>query len=166
MKLETIEIQNFKVYQEVKLENIGSMGVFLGENGSGKTTFFDVFGFMKACLTENVRSALQSRGGYNEIHSRDAVGDIKLIFKYRVLPSNPLCTYEIHIGVDKKKNPVINRERLSYRRGSGGKPWNFIDFSMGKGVAITNEGALKEKIEDAEREEFDLAAPDILVSCK
>ena len=43
MKLETIEIQNFKVYQEVKLENIGSMGVFLGENGSGKTTFFDVF---------------------------------------------------------------------------------------------------------------------------
>jgi predicted ATPase len=33
---------------------------------------------------------------------------------------------------------------------------------MGKGVAITNEGALKENIEDAEREDFDFAAPDIL----
>jgi len=162
MKLETIEIHNFKVFQNVKLDNIGSMGVFLGENGAGKTTFFDIFGFMKACLTDNVRSALQARGGYNEVHSRDVEGDIQLIFKYRLSPDKPLCTYELHIGIDRRKNPVINRERLSYRRGSGGKPWNFIDFYLGKGEAITNEGALKENIEDAAREEFNLASPDIL----
>jgi len=162
MKLETIEIHNFKVFQNVKLENIGSMGVFLGENGAGKTTFFDVFGFMKACLTDNVRSALQARGGYNEVHSRDVEGDMQFVFKYRLSPDKPLCTYELHIGIDRRKNPVINRERLSYRRGSGGKPWNFIDFSLGRGEAITNEGALKENIEDAAREEFNLAAPDIL----
>jgi len=162
MKLETIEIHNFKVFQNVKLDNIGSMGVFLGENGAGKTTFFDVFGFMKACLTDNVRSALQARGGYNEVHSRDVEGDMQFVFKYRLSPDKPLCTYELHIGIDRKKNPVINRERLSYRRGSGGKPWNFIDFSLGRGEAITNEGALKENIEDAAREEFNLAAPDIL----
>ena len=162
MKIETIEIHNFKVFQNVTLKNIGSMEVFLGENGAGKTTFFDVFGFMKACLTENVRSALQSRGGYNEVHSRDAEGDIQLIFKYRLSYDKPLCTYELHIGIDRRKSPVIKRERLSYRRGSGGKPWNFIDFSLGRGEAITNEGALKEHIEDADREVFNLAAPDIL----
>jgi predicted ATPase len=117
---------------------------------------------MKSCLTENVRSALQARGGYAEVHSRDAQGDIRIIFKYRISPNDPLCSYELQIGLNEKKNPVINRERLSYRRGSGGRPWNFIDFSMGKGEAITNEGALKENIEDAERELFNLAAPDIL----
>jgi predicted ATPase len=122
---------------------------------------FDVFGFMKSCLTENVRSALQARGGYSEVHSRDAQGDIRIIFKYRISPDKPLCTYELHIGLT-GRNPVINRERLSYRRGSGGRPWNFIDFSMGKGEAITNEGALQENIDDAERDIFDLAAPDIL----
>ncbi|MDR1306401.1 MAG: AAA family ATPase [Treponema sp.] len=162
MKIETLEIHNYKVLQNVKIDNLGSMAVFLGENGVGKTTLFDVFGFMKSCLTENVRSALQARGGYAEVHSRDAQGDIQIIFKYRILPDKPLCSYELHIGLKGKKNPVINRERLSYRRGSGGRPWNFIDFSMGKGEAITNEGALQENIEDAEREIFNLAAPDIL----
>jgi predicted ATPase len=162
MKIETLEIHNFKVFQNVKLENIGSMAVFLGENGTGKTTLFDVFGFMKSCLTENVRSALQARGGYNEVHSRDCDGDIQFIFKYRLAPDKPLCTYELQIGLDEKNNPVIKRERLSYRRGSSGTPWNFIDFSLGKGEAITNEGTQLEKIEDAEHESFTLAAPDIL----
>jgi predicted ATPase len=162
MKIETLEIHNYKVLQNVKIDNIGSMAVFLGENGVGKTTLFDVFGFIKSCLTENVRSALQARGGYAEVHSRDAQGDIQILFKYRISSDKPLCGYELHIGLNEKKNPVINRERLSYRRGSGGRPWNFIDFSMGMGEAITNEGALQENIEDAEREIFNLAAPDIL----
>jgi len=112
MKIETIEIHNFKVFRDVKLENIGSMGVFLGENGTGKTTFFDIFGFMKACLTENIRSALQARGGYNEVHSRDAEGDIQLIFRYLVSPDNPLFTYELQIGLNEKNEPTINYEAL------------------------------------------------------
>jgi len=112
MRIETIEIHNFKVFQNVKLENIGSMGVFLGENGTGKTTFFDVFGFMKACLTENIRSALQARGGYKEVHSRDTEGDIQLIFKYRVSSDNPLLTYALQIGLNEKNEPAINYETL------------------------------------------------------
>jgi len=161
MKIETIEIHNFKALQDVKIDNIGSMAVFLGENGVGKSTLFDVFGFMKACLTENVRSALQARGGYNEVHSRGADGNIEIILKYRIAPSKPLCTYELQIALD-NKNPVIIKELLSYRRGSGGRHWSFIDFSLGKGKAITNEGALKENIKDADREDFSLASPDIL----
>ena len=112
MKLETMEIHNFKVFQNMKLENIGSMGVFLGENGAGKTTFFDIFDFMKACLTENVRSALQARGGYNEVHSRDTEGDIQLIFTYRALPDKPLCTYLLQIGLNFLKEPIVNYEAL------------------------------------------------------
>jgi predicted ATPase len=112
MKLETIEIHNFKVFQDVKLENLGLMGVFLGENGVGKTTFFDIFSFMKICLTENVRSALQAWGGYNEVHSRDTEGDIKLIFKYRTFPDKPLYTYILQIGLIGLKEPVINYEAL------------------------------------------------------
>ena len=68
---ENIHIENYKTLQNVDIKNIGKLAVFLGENGSGKSTLFDVFGFMKQCLTENVRSALQARGGYNEVHTRD-----------------------------------------------------------------------------------------------
>jgi predicted ATPase len=92
MKIETIEVHNYKVLQDVKIDNIGAMAVFLGENGVGKSTLFDVFGFIKTCLIENIRSALQARGGYNEVHSRDSDGDIQLLFKYRTDSNSPLCS--------------------------------------------------------------------------
>jgi predicted ATPase len=112
MKIETIEISNYKVFHEVKIENIGSMEVFLGENGAGKTTLFDVFGFIKSCLTENVRSALQARGGYNEVHSRDTEGDISFILNYKAAPEQSLFVYELHITLNEKNEPVISYEAL------------------------------------------------------
>ncbi|MHC6202240.1 AAA family ATPase [Breznakiellaceae bacterium SP9] len=162
MKIESIHIENYKALQNVDIKNIGQLAVFLGENGVGKSTLFDVFGFMKQCLTENIRSALQSRGGYDEVHSRDSNKDILFSFQYRIEKESPLCTYELNIGLDAKRNPIINRERLSYRRGSGGKPWSFIDFSRGEGEAITNEDAEMQNIQDAKREKFVLDSPDIL----
>jgi predicted ATPase len=162
MKIESMHIDNYKALQNVDIKNIGQLAVFLGENGAGKSTLFDVFGFMKQCLTENVRSALQSRGGYSEVHSRDSDGNIRFILRYRIKPNHPLCTYELQIGLNENITPVIKVERLSYRRGSGGKPWNFIDFSYGKGEAIPNEGAEMLNIQDAERETFVLDSPDIL----
>jgi len=164
MKVVNIHIKNYKALQNVKIENISQLAVFLGVNGSGKSTLFDVFGFMKQCLTENVRSALQSRGGYDEVHTRDSTGDIYFSFQYQVEDKPPLCTYELQIGLDDKKNPVVEREVLRYRRTGMeyGSPWKFIDFSRGSGEAITNEGAEMQNIQDAKREKFVLDAPDIL----
>ena len=164
MKIEHIHIENYKALKNVSIKDIGSLAVFLGENGAGKSTLFDVFGFMKQCLTENVRSALQARGGYNEVHTRDTDGDILLSFQYRIEEHSPLYTYELKISLDENKNPVVEREVLRYRRTGMeyGSPWKFIDFSRGSGEAITNEGAEMQNIQDAIREKFVLDAPDIL----
>lgn len=164
MKIESIHIENYKALKDIDIKNIGQFAVFLGENGVGKSTLFDVFGFMKQCLTENVRSALQSRGGYDEVHTRDTEGDIIVIFQYRIALKSPLCTYELQIGLDESRNPVVEREILRYRRTGmeHGSPWKFIDFSRGVGEAITNEDAELQNIKDAKREKFVLDAPDIL----
>ena len=34
MRIKTIEIHNFKAFQNTKIKSIGAMGVFLGENGA------------------------------------------------------------------------------------------------------------------------------------
>ena len=165
MKIENIRIENYKALQNVEINNIGQIAVFLGENGVGKSTLFDVFCFMKQCLTENVRSALQARGGYNEVHTRDTEGDILINFQYRVKEGPPLCTYELRIGLDENNNPVVERELLRYRRTGiehGGSTWKFIDFSRGEGEAITNEDAEMQNIQDAKREKVILDSPDIL----
>jgi len=57
---------------------------------------------------------------------------------------------------------VVEREVLKYRRGSKGRPWEFLNFSRGKGTAITNELDDADSEKEMHREEQDLEAPDIL----
>lgn len=105
MKIESIKIQNYKIFQNAVARDLPDMAVFLGKNGSGKTTFFDVFGFLHDCLSGNVKSALARRGGYREVISRGHDGeDISFIIKFRPSADEPLITYELSIGLDEKKD--------------------------------------------------------------
>jgi len=38
MKIETIRLKNFKAFKNVEIEKIPKMSVFVGANGTGKTT--------------------------------------------------------------------------------------------------------------------------------
>ena len=57
MQIESLHIQNFRVFRDVRVENIPQMAVFMGQNGVGKTTFFDVFSFLHDCLDKNASAA-------------------------------------------------------------------------------------------------------------
>ena len=69
MKIESIRIKNFRVFHNVTIKNLPNLCVFIGANGTGKTTLFDVFGFLNDALIHNVRSALAKRGGFKEIET-------------------------------------------------------------------------------------------------
>lgn len=56
----------------------------------------------------------------------------------------------------------MEREILKYRRGSGGQPWHFLDFSRGKGIAVTNELDSVTDVKDLKREDQTLKSKDIL----
>ena len=58
MRIEQIRLKNFKMFQDVAVKGIQPLTVLVGANGSGKSTFFDVFGFLRDCLKDNVRAAL------------------------------------------------------------------------------------------------------------
>ena len=142
MKIESIKIDNYKVFRHVEVKDIPSLAVFLGKNGSGKTTFFDVFGFMHDCLNSNVNTALAKRGGYKEVISRGQEGkDISFEIKFRPSQDEPLVTYELSISLDEKKRAVVKKEILRFRRGQKGSPWKILDFSYGEGIAA--DGDLK-----------------------
>lgn len=164
MKIEKIRLKNFKVFQDVTIENIPAFCVIVGANGAGKTTLFDVFDFLKDCLTYNVTRALQARGGFQEVVSRGHENEsIELEIQYR-LPltgKERLVTYLVEIGLHNKR-PAVVREVLRYKRGAYGSPYQFLKFAYGKGEAVTNEEDFSKTDEELNREEQDLGAVDIL----
>lgn len=164
MKIESMRLKNFKNFRDARIDDIPRFCVIVGANGSGKSTLFEVFGFLKDCLTFNVRQALQARGGFQEVVSRhvnpDESIEIELCFRMEIAGVERLVTYLLRIGLDERK-PVVRREVLRYKRGRYGSPFHFIDFANGSGSAVINEEDF-DKQDDALEREQQSVAPDAL----
>ncbi len=141
MNIESIRIRNYKVFRDITLENIPSYFVVVGQNGSGKTTLFDLFGFLRDCLEGNVDSALQKRGGFYEVISRNADEKTILIeikVRFNIQKKSRLVTYHLEIGHHRGSSVVV-REFLKYKRGKSGYPKLFLDYRYGEGFFVGNE---------------------------
>mgnify|MGYP000246295348 FL=1 len=163
MKIESIRLRNFKTFRDVHLKDIPSFLVVVGANGTGKTTLFDVFGFLHDCLKGNVRQALDRRGRFREVLSRDNDSDsilIEIQYRMPITGVDRLVTYSLEIA-EKDNAPYVKREILRYKRGRYGKPFRFLDFANGEGYAITNEEDFKKNDEELDRESQKVA-PDTL----
>lgn len=166
MHIESIRLKNFKSYRNACISGIPSLCVVVGANGTGKSSLFGVFGFLKDCLLFNVRQALQQRGGFREVVSRGAGVDenieIEIKFRLNIAGVLRLVTYWLVIG-EEKGRIVVQREVLRYKRGAYGSPFHFLDFSLGQGYAINNEEEFRSD-EDLEREEQKVAPATLAIS--
>ena len=158
MPIEELSIRNYRALQDVKLAKLPKLAVVVGANGTGKSTLFDVFSFLKDSLAENVSSAVAKRGGFRELVSRGQDGPVEITVKFRETTGR-LATYLLQVA-PRGGRAVVSYEVLRYRRGKGsGRPWNFINFSEGNGTAITNESVYGEPGAEEERAEYKLDDP-------
>jgi predicted ATPase len=165
MQIESIQIKNYRLFQDVHVRDIPRLCVLVGANGTGKSTLFDVFSFLKDALSMNVSKAVAKRGGFKELASRGHASEpieLSLQFRLEITGKERLVTYLLSIEPDTAGRPVVAREVLRYKRGSYGAPFRFLDFSRGTGYAITNEEDFSKPDEELNREEQKLDAPDIL----
>ena len=63
MKIQSIRLKNFKAFQDAEMRDIPNFCVIVGANGTGKSTIFSIFGFLKDALTSNINTALMRLGG-------------------------------------------------------------------------------------------------------
>jgi predicted ATPase len=167
MKIESIRLKNFRAFRDVHLREVPSFCVLVGANGTGKSTLFSVFAFLRDAMSSNVSAALGRLGGsrgFHEVRSRGCSGPIEIELKIRAdVGTGPakLITYELAID-EMDGRAVVAREILKYRRGSAGKPWHFLDFAKGVGEAVTNEIDSVTDEKDLVRETQTLKSPDIL----
>lgn len=167
MQIESIRLKNFRAFKDVTLRDIPHFCVLVGANGTGKSTLFSIFGFLRDAMASNMTTALGRLGGsrgFQEVRSRNSSGPIEIELKIRASlwrGKSTLITYELHID-EEKGRPVVSREILKYRRGSKGQPWHFLSFSRGEGEAVTNELDSVTDAKDLKREHQTLKSPDIL----
>jgi len=95
------------------MKNIPDFCVIVGANGSGKSTIFNVFGFLRDAMSGTVNTALARLGGsrgFYEVCSRNSSGPIVIELKLRDKPSAPLTTYLLQIN-EKNERCFVEREQ-------------------------------------------------------
>jgi predicted ATPase len=63
MRVASIRLKNFRAFRDVHMRDIPGFCVLTGANGTGKTTLFSVFSFLRDALTTNVTEAFARLGG-------------------------------------------------------------------------------------------------------
>ena len=156
-RIESLKVRNFRALRDVEFKSLTPMTVLLGPNGSGKSTVFDVFAFLAECFETGLRRAWDRRGRARELKTRGAEDAVTIEIKYRERRRTPLITY--HLAVDEPAGaPVVVRESLSWKRGSYGAPFRFLEYQSGQGRAASGEAP---DVED-ERVEIPLKSPNLL----
>ncbi len=170
MRIESITIENYKVFKKTTITNLPKMAVFCGVNGSGKSTLFDIFDFLSDALQSNLNAAITRRGGFKEVISRGS--DFKKDFiKFTLVLRNtekeneyyPEITYFLEIGFKEIEGKVyINRENLKYSGSAEYSSFWLLDFNNGAGKALANEKEYYLEGQKAEYEYQKMTSPDIL----
>ena len=135
MKIESIRLKNFKSFKDADLSDLPNLCIIVGANGTGKSTAFQVFQFLRDAMASNVNAALARLGGsrgFKEVRSRNSHGPIEIELKFRARPDNPLTTYFLQIN-EKQGKALVEREILKYRRGQQRPALAFPGFFQGKG---------------------------------
>lgn len=162
MLIESVHLENYRAFAYATLggsQGLPRLAVLVGANGSGKSTFFDALGFLRDALDKDVPTAVLKRGGMKEVRSRGKDSPVVIEIKFR--EDGPRITYRLEID-EQGGRPIVGREILKYRRGSHGQPWHYLDFTNGKGTAVTNELAAVDDESQLDRDEYTLDNPGIL----
>lgn len=156
-RIEQLHVENYRALRSIDLQDITPLTVLLGPNGSGKSTLFDVFNFLSECFQYGLRHAWDRRGRARELKTRGQDGPVVIELKYREKPRQPIITY--HLAIDEgERGPFVAEESLAWRRGTRGRPFQFLEYRQGQGRAISGEMP----DEQDQRIEIPLKSPDLI----
>ena len=114
---------------------LGSVTVFTGASGTGKSSAIDAFIFVSDCYRYGVEVACLKRGGYDAIYSQGSKGTISFGFQYQQKGEAEVATYAISVQCTKKnKIPYIESEVLVYQRADESLPVIFLQNGAEKSI--------------------------------
>lgn len=160
MRIERLKVRGFRALRDVELREIPGLCVLVGANGTGKSTLFDVLAFLREALVDNVDVAVQRRGGFRELVTRDTTGPIELELELHD-DDGVVLVHHLEV-VEAMGHAVVARESLVLCGGPGGDDWPLLDLHRGSGMVTVNEAERGVPSAVPQQEAQTLAAADIL----
>jgi predicted ATPase len=145
-----VEVRNFRSLRDVSVP-LSNFHVLVGANGSGKTTFLDVFAFMGDMLNKGIYEAVKARGILKELTFCGLGGDIEFAFEAKIPEISQenfrgdfdSIRYEISIWVNEVGIPAVKLEHCylfhSEHSKKGGSKHEVIDRLDGSLSFMTTE---------------------------
>ena len=132
MSIHYLEICNYKVFRRVEFFDLPPLSVVIGPNGTGKSTLFDVFTFLKDALAGDVHSAAAKRGGFRELVSRGENGSISIIIGYSGADGRHLF---YGLGMEEREGRVVVDEEFMSADLNAPRDERLLGFRRGEGFA-------------------------------
>jgi predicted ATPase len=132
-----ITIRNFKAIREIVDLRLSDFHVLVGANGSGKSTFLEAIDFVRNCLVQGPRLAVESRGitDFTDLTWNRQGGSIDIELRLDLGDSVPSLAgkhlhYRLVIRQDESLGVCVDSEML-WQTGTASEPWQ-TEILIGK----------------------------------
>lgn len=98
MRLTSLRVKNYGCLADLEIRDIPPLAIFVGANGTGKSTLFDVFAFLRDALRDDVRVAVANRGGFEAVRTDGQNGPIQIELGIRYDRQAPTDETEGHLS--------------------------------------------------------------------
>lgn len=140
--LEGFRVRNYRALKDITLgrlqnqaaEPLTPLSAVIGKNGSGKSTLLDAFRFVADTLNFNsVATACERRGGVERLVSQGTRGGFAFDLHWREPGTEVALTYELGVGADESRQPVILHERV-FQHEADKPPTPLVNIKLGRGT--------------------------------
>lgn len=123
-QITNISINGFRRLRKIDLP-MKNLTVLIGANGSGKTSFLDVFSILSASARGDLQNTLQLKGGLNNILTRGMAKELEISVEMNISYQSPLY-YDLTLS-PQGFSYVIKEEFLTQQRKKDrGQPFFYI----------------------------------------
>lgn len=137
--LTRVRITNYRSLADVSVD-LERFTVLIGANASGKTNFVDALGLLADSLSDELETAVLRRGGREALlWQGSASGSFTLSLDYRPDANVAPTTYEVTVGFDADRRPIVQHEKILLKRIRNemrGRRRRALDAHNGRGTAF------------------------------
>ncbi|MDD4029369.1 MAG: AAA family ATPase [Caldisericia bacterium] len=107
--IRSLHVANYRTLKSFRIDSILPFTVFLGKNGSGKSTILDSLSFLSNCITNGLKNTCKKKGGIHELLSKDSSESLMIQVELYDDDTQESLWYSLYVAQE-NGNPYVKKE--------------------------------------------------------